>query len=114
MISPDGHARFTFLTEHVFRMEYSKVENQFEDRPSIAFLNRNTNQNIEIIHTINYGSLIITTPTLVIIYKLGTSFLECGSMTVIGREVGHFKRWESGMKTEDDPGNLLGTFRTLD
>lgn len=42
IVSSDGRARFTFLTENVIRMEYTKVKNQFEDRPSIAFVHRNT------------------------------------------------------------------------
>src|SRR4030042_843728 len=34
-----GNVRFTVLTDHLIRLEYS-MENQFEDRPSQAFWHR--------------------------------------------------------------------------
>lgn len=37
---PPGNARFTVLTDNVIRMEYSSKA-QFEDRPTLAVLNRN-------------------------------------------------------------------------
>ncbi|QDZ20538.1 glycoside hydrolase [Chloropicon primus] len=39
--SGDGKARFTILTDRLIRMEYSD-EGTFEDRASLAFVNRNT------------------------------------------------------------------------
>ena len=40
VIASDKMARFTVLTDHLIRMEYARVAGQFEDRASLAVLNR--------------------------------------------------------------------------
>ena len=42
VLSADGMARFTVLTDRLIRMEYAKIKGRFEDRASLAVLHRHT------------------------------------------------------------------------
>ncbi len=104
-----GNARFTILFPEMIRMEWSP-NGQFEDRASLAFINRNQLVPEFSVHEKN-GWLEIQTEQLFLRYKKNSgSFSERNlqvELTVAGKRV----LWKPGMK---DKGNLLGTTRTLD
>jgi alpha-glucosidase (family GH31 glycosyl hydrolase) len=108
-----GHARFTILTPQLIRMEWA-ADSKFEDRASLAFLNRRlpvpefTHESAP-----DGGRTMIQTSMLKLVYTPGNSDGKFAadnlSITFIlnGKEI----IWKPGMA---DTGNLLGTTRTLD
>ena len=56
------------------------------------------------------GVLLLYTSKLTLRYIVGMPFNETGSIVIYGKGFA----WRSGMYSSQDPGNLYGTFRTLD
>jgi alpha-glucosidase (family GH31 glycosyl hydrolase) len=111
VVSADGLARFTVLTPRLIRMEYTTQKNSFEDRPSLAFVNRNTPK-VDF-KTAGSSPLIIQTQDLKLTYTGGE--FTADSLKVESSDVkSAFKQWDASMFSHQDPLNLLGTFRTLD
>lgn len=108
--SPDGHARFTVLTDRVLRMEYSESAGSFEDYATIAIMNRNTTVPVFTTSTAG-GVLVIRTSSVELSYRVGERFSGT-SLTVASLDpTSAFKGWAFG---QHDSGNLLGTIRGLD
>ena len=102
-----GNARFTVLTDRLIRMEWAE-DGQFEDRASLAIINRDlpvpafkaTKQG---------GGVTISTGKLTLEYKGGR--FAPGNLSVTFKLNGKPVVWHPG----DEPsGNLKGTTRTLD
>ena len=111
-----GHARFTVLTDHVLRMEWSKTS-AFEDRATLAVINRNTPVPSFKTHTTG-GMLTITTQALKLTYKVGSPFtadtlrVTASAATIATSEPqSKFSGWAPGQAND---ANLLGTIKSLD
>jgi len=105
-----GNARFTVLTPSLIRMEYSD-SGKFEDRPTLSFVNRKVPVP-KFQKSIAGGKANITTSTIKLSYDGGK--FTSASLKVTPVSNGAFKGWNFGMTSATDPGNLRGTFRTLD
>jgi len=111
-----GNARFTVLTPHIIRMEWSE-DGVFEDHTSLTFVNRNLSvPKFEKKEADGY--LQINTESMIIKYKLNSGKFNIDNLSIepalpAGRfEIDNKKKtWTPGTKNE---GNLLGTIRTLD
>lgn len=104
-----GSARFTVLTPRVVRMEWSP-DGQFEDRASLAFVNRRLpvpQFSVERRH----GRLEIRTEALVLRYLEDTGPFDRDNLAVDFRSRGEPMVWTPGM---ENAGDLKGTWRTLD
>lgn len=101
-------ARFTVLTPYVIRMEYS-ASGAFEDRATLAVVNRATAPAPSFTQSTNGNTLTIATPYVTLTYQLGQSF-SSSSLKVSSND-GVFGQYSFGDK---DTGNLLGTIRSLD
>ena len=110
----DGMARFTVLTDHLIRMEYARTKGQFEDRASLAVLNRKLPVP-KFTHAVAGGVLTITTDAVELEYEVGKGFTpETLSVKPVGAEATDklgFPGWKWG---DANPGNLLGTIRGQD
>ena len=104
----EGNARFTVLTDRLIRMEWSE-DGQFEDRASLAIINRNLPVPSFKVNRAA-GVLTIRTNSLVLEYKGNGSF-DQDNLKVSFKMAGKPQVWCPG---KDDSGNLLGTSRTLD
>jgi len=113
VVTSDGKARFTVLSPWFVRMEYTETPNQFEDRPSIAFVNRK--QPVPQFQATMLGSsgVQINTSAVNLVYK-GGNFTADSIQVASLDKASAFKGWNGGMQSSQDTGNLLGTFRTLD
>ena len=103
-----GNARFTLLTPRLVRMEWAE-DGRFEDRASLAILNRR----LPVPHhtvTRNEGQILIATDSLRITYS-GQEIFSPENLEVTFMMNGKPKKWHPGM---DDSANLMGTARTLD
>jgi len=105
-----GNARFTVLTTSLIRMEYSD-SGKFEDRPTLAFVNRKVDVP-KFQKSVVGTQANITTSTIKLIY--GGGKFTGSSLKVTPVSDSAFKGWQFGMTSDKDPGNLRGTFRTLD
>jgi alpha-glucosidase (family GH31 glycosyl hydrolase) len=108
-----GHARFTVLTPQLIRVEWS-ADGKFEDHASLVFINRRLPvPKFEVHRPIDRsGYVTITTDYLVVVYQPDDSPLNARNLTIKIKEVdGKQVIWHPG---DVDPGNLLGTTRTLD
>lgn len=108
--SPDGHARFSVLTDRVIRMEYSDAAGAFEDHATIAIMNRNTTVPVFSSST-SGGVLVIRTTSVELSYRLGERFTGTSLSVSSLAPASAFKGWAFG---QHDSGNLLGTIRGLD
>ena len=97
------NARFTVLTDHLIRMEWSE-DGIFEDRATLAIVNRRLPVPA-FSSTLRNGVLTIKTKGLTLTYK-GGRFNEDNLKVVFGKY-----SWKPGMEPK---GNLKGTTRTLD
>ena len=97
------NARFTVLTDHLIRMEWSE-DGIFEDRATLAIVNRRLPVPA-FSSTLRNGVLTIKTKGLTLTYK-GGRFNEDNLKVVFGK-----RSWNPGMEPK---GNLKGTTRTLD
>ena len=115
VVTLDKVARFTVLTDHLIRMEYAKVAGRFEDRASLAVLNRKLPVVPKFTHTETNGVLKITTAAVELSYTIGKEFAsDTLSVQPVGAEKASdlgFPGWQYG---DSNKGNLLGTIRGLD
>ncbi|EGD79621.1 hypothetical protein PTSG_13053 [Salpingoeca rosetta] len=111
-----GDARFTVLTDRLVRMEYAgnaadpRSATQYEDRPTLAFLNRNLPVPA-FTHSISNGVLTIATKALNITYVVGKPFNSNTLFVTSTNASSSFKSWRYGDRND---GNLLGTIKSLD
>lgn len=110
VVSSDGKARFTVLSERVVRLEYASVPGVFEDHSTIAIMNRNTPVP-PFTSSIAGGILRIDTAAVRVSYTLGTAFSSSTLSVASLVPSSAFKSWSFG---QPDTGNLLGTIRGLD
>jgi alpha-glucosidase (family GH31 glycosyl hydrolase) len=107
-----GHARFTVLTPQMIRMEWA-ADGKFEDRASFVFLNRNLPVP-PFTHTLHNGLLTLQTTALTLTYAPpagGDGRFTDSDLQIRLSVNGRATDWRPGMP---NPGNLLGTTRTLD
>ena len=103
-----GNARFTILTDHVIRMEYSN-DGTFTDQATLTFVNRNLPASSFTTSEAS-GWLTIKTQYCTLKYKSTGSFNE-NNLIVEYRDQRHKFIWRPGMT---DTLNLKGATRTLD
>lgn len=103
-----GSARFTVLTDRLIRMEWA-ADGQFEDRASLAIINRNLE--VPAYRVSNTGDkTVIRTSSVTLTYSGNGRFTE-DNLSVSFRMNGKPVTWRPGMAAT---GNLRGTVRTLD
>lgn len=106
-----GCVRFTVLTDRLIRMEWSS-SGAFEDRPSLAFINRDT-QTPTFESSVDGDVIAIDTGMVRLrcdVSKCANGFTPDGLSSAI--KVGdEWVAWKAG---DEDTGNLRGTCRTLD
>ena len=108
-----GNARFTVLTDSLIRMEYSNGAH-FEDRPTLAVVNRKTAVPKHSVAQIGQG-IVITTERVNLTYIPGSAgFDTANQLTVVAVGDSTFKTWNHGETSFTDDMNLRGTYRTLD
>ena len=102
-----GNARFTVLTDRLIRMEWSE-DGTFEDRASLAIVNRNLP--VPDYKTTQKGSaLTIKTDKVTLTYTGGR--FDRNNLSVSFKMKGKTVTWHPGDAAD---GNLKGTIRTLD
>jgi len=109
-----GSARFTVLTDRLIRMEYaaSSTNPVFEDRATVAFINRDMGDNITpFTQSVNEGILTLTTSSIQLNYTIGTEFSPDTLSIHSIDESSSFASWSYDQVSK---GNLFGTIRTLD
>jgi alpha-glucosidase (family GH31 glycosyl hydrolase) len=105
-----GSARFTILTDRLLRMEWSSETGDFEDRATMAIINRH--MPVPDFTTNNDGTtLTISTTSLKLTWSVGEAFSADTLSVASLDDSSAFESWAFG---QADPGNLLGTIRTLD
>ncbi|GJM42618.1 MAG: alpha-glucosidase [Ardenticatenaceae bacterium] len=101
-----GSARFTVVTSRLIRLEFEE-NGRFQDAPSQPFWYRN--QPVpQFEQSVKNATLHITTEHLQLNYHVGKSF-TAESLQITLKESGTV--WHFG---DENPKNLLGTYRTLD
>ncbi len=104
-----GNARFTILTPHLIRMEWSE-NGSFEDKASFVVINRNLT-----VPTFKKeetdATLTITTEALTLTYKKGKDVFSKENLSISYKVNDQSKNWNPDVK---DLQNLKGTTRTLD
>jgi len=118
LLAPDGHARFTILTPRLIRMELDP-HGSFENRASLAFVNRAVSPVPKFSHSLVSSGLStvlrIETEELRLEYVLGSGKFDAGTLKVTSlNPKSAFRYWDANMTSDQDPGNLFGTYRTLD
>ena len=109
-----GEARFTVLSPQLIRMEY-KDGAWFEDRATLAFVNRRQPVPPHRVDALSENSpFVLTTSHLKLTYAGGPFTSESLQVEPAAGATGAFKGWKFGMTSAADPGNLRGTYRTLD
>ena len=107
-VATEGNARFTVLTDRLIRMEWCE-DGLFEDRASLAIVNRNLP--VPSFRVLRNGEeLTIKTSSVTLMYKGSEPFSE-DNLKVTFKLNGRVQVWYPG---KDDSANLLGTSRTLD
>lgn len=99
-----GNARFTILTDRMVRMEWADSA-KFEDRASLAIIDRNTGK-VPYKVTEDGNTIRIKTSSMELTYT-GPEKFNAGNLTICFDG----KQWHPG---DSDSGNLKGTIRTLD
>ena len=105
----NGKARFTVLTDHVIRMEYTN-DSTFTDQATLTFVNRNLPVPVYKVFEEN-GWLIIRTQYNTLHYLKNSGPFTAHNLYIESRDSLHSFKWHPGMK---DKKNLKGTTRTLD
>lgn len=103
-----GNARFTVLTDRLIRMEWAE-DGQFEDRASLAIINRNLDVPAFKVRR-DGGKTEIRTDAVTLTYS-GNGKFTVDNLSVSFRMNGKNVIWKPGM---EPTGNLKGTVRTLD
>lgn len=106
-----GLARFTVLTPNMIRLEYAQSFNAFENRSTLAIVNRYFAQPPPFQLTNNGGVLTITTSALAVQYQIGQPF-NATTLSIRSRGIQPAFTWQFG--TPQSPRNLLGTIKSLD
>lgn len=99
--------RFTVLTDRLIRIEQSG-DGQFEDRATLAVLNRKVDSVPSFSHSTSNGVLTISTDAITLTHKIGQPVSS--GVTVVSSN-GKFNPWRYGL---DNSGNLFGTIKSLD
>ena len=110
-----GNARFTVLSPRLIRMEYASASGAFEDRPTLAFVNRKQPVPAFKWEPGTTSGGVLTTNSIVLTYTGGP--FKADSLFVkpaASASPTSFTGWKFGMTSDDDAGNLRGTIRTLD
>ena len=102
-----GNARFTVLTDRLIRMEWA-ADGQFEDRASLAVVNRNLPVP-KFSKSVKNGILTIKTDKVTLTYAGGR--FNADNLAVSFKLKGKTVTWHPG---DAATGNLKGTTRTLD
>jgi alpha-glucosidase len=105
----EGAARFTVLTPHLIRMEWS-ADRRFEDHASLVFINRRLPVTPFKTSREN-GWLVVRTAALTLRYRPGPGAFTKDNLRVEFQVNGTPATWMPGL---EDKGNLQGTIRTLD
>jgi alpha-glucosidase (family GH31 glycosyl hydrolase) len=104
-----GNVRFTILTPHIIRMEWSE-DGSFVDNASLTFVDRKLPvpkfEKTEV-----GGYLQIKTDAALLRYKLNSGRFTADNLQIVFEIDGAKKIWNPGIENK---GNLLGTARTLD
>jgi len=104
-------ARFTVLTDRLLRMELASAPGVFEDRATLAFLNRALPVPA-FSHAEAGGVLTVNTSSVSLAYVVGSGAFTAATLAVTGTlNASVFRKWQPG---DFSPGNLLGTIRGLD
>ncbi|MEM8835728.1 MAG: TIM-barrel domain-containing protein [Planctomycetota bacterium] len=106
-----GNVRFSVLTDRLIRMEWA-ADGAFEDRPSLAFMNRDT-QTPAFESSVEGDIVAIDTGMVRLrcdVSKCANGFTPEG-LTAEIKVGGAWVSWKAG---DEDTGNLRGTCRTLD
>ena len=114
-----GSARFTVLSERLFRCEYAR-SGKFEDRPTLAVVNRKTSVPA-FTHAVSSDgkTLTISTSAVVLTYTVGAAFapttlsIAPSSTAALSGAEGAFAGWHFG-DSMPATGNLFGTIFGLD
>lgn len=109
MTTRAGMARFTVLTGRMIRMEWAR-DGKFEDRPTLAVVNRRTPA-VRFRLEREGQTLHIRTDSLTLRYVDDGRVFHAGNLSVEFTLDGRGVRWRPGLK---DARNLKGTCRTLD
>ncbi len=104
-----GHARFTFLTECMVRLEWAE-DKRFEDRPTFAAANRRTPP-VRFTREEKGTALTLHTARLTLRYRETGRPFNRRNLSAVFKLNGKTVEWRYGQK---DRGNLLGTCKTLD
>jgi len=104
-----GKARFTILTDHVVRMEYTN-DSTFTDQATLTFVNRHLPAPVYQVSE-NNGWLIIKTEYRILHYLKNSGPFTTHNLYIEYHDSSHIFTWRPGMK---DKKNLKGTTRTLD
>ena len=110
VMDSSGLARFTILTPRLIRMEETLTRFEFEDRATLAIVNRALPL-VNFTHKEVNGVLTIQTSFLTLTYNVGSEFSAANLKVVGSMPSSFFKAWAFG---DFDTGNLLGTIRGLD
>jgi Glycosyl hydrolases family 31 TIM-barrel domain/Glycosyl hydrolase family 31 C-terminal domain/Domain of unknown function (DUF5110) len=105
-----GNARFEFLTPSLVRMEYSP-QGRFIDAPTAVVQKRDWPA-VAVTRARSGGWLTLTTPAMLLRYKLGSGSFTAANLVVLWRAPsGDKQEWFPGLP---DPGNLGGLTYSLD
>jgi alpha-glucosidase (family GH31 glycosyl hydrolase) len=115
VVASDNNTRVTVFNECFLRVEMTAKpgSSTFEDRASLAFINRDQPL-IGWDWEEQYGTLIVTTPCLTLQYRLGASSFANGALNISsapGKSPSFAWDLNQGLVS---PRNLLGTIRSLD
>lgn len=103
------NARFSILTPELIRMEWNST-GHFTDQATLFIVNRNLPVP-EFKKKENHNYLTIRTDKLILKYKKGTGQFTSNNLVITFLDGKNKIVWYPGMK---NPGNLKGTYRTLD
>jgi len=110
VVSTDRMARFTVLAPCLIRMEQAKKPGAFEDRATLAAVNRALPVPRFTADTAG-ATLRVTTDCVSLAYVQGQPFSAASLVVTSANASSAFARWAFG---DAFPGNLLGTIRGLD
>ena len=119
VVTPCEQARFTFLTNRLVRIEWrDDVETPFEDRPTLAFMQRHVEPAPALSQTIDGGILEVRTDAVVLRYVVGSPFTSTSlsvAPTSASSSPQFFATWHFGeTSATDHTQNLKGTVYGLD
>lgn len=104
-----GNARFTVLTPELIRMEWNE-NGKFEDNKTLTFVNRNLTVP-KFSKSVSKSGATVKTDALTLRYRNDGKPFDAKNLEITMKVDGKNVKWTPGM---DNPGNLMGTTRTLD